>query len=106
MTSKKPASQKRAKPPLKSDYTKQFSKDWIRLSRSGRYDLQRLKEAMLLLIADDAPLPPEYLDHGLAGKWADFRECHIGGDFLLVYQRINDAVIFAAAGTHSELFGK
>ena len=47
--------------------------------------MRRLKEAMLLLIANDGPLPPEYLDHELGGDWRGFRECHIGGDFLLIY---------------------
>ncbi len=60
---KKPASNKRVPLPRASDYTKIFLKDWERLSRSGRYDLKRLKEAMLLLIANDAPLGPEWLDH-------------------------------------------
>ena len=50
MTSKKPAASKRATPPRACDYTKTFLKDWDRLSHSGRYDLKRLKEAMLLLI--------------------------------------------------------
>lgn len=48
--------------------------------------MRRLKEAMLLLIANDGPLGPEWLDHALKGDWADHRECHIVGDFLLVYQ--------------------
>lgn len=65
MTSKKPASSKRASPPSACDYTKSFLKDWERLSRSGRYDLKRLKEAMLLLIANDVSLGPEWLDHPL-----------------------------------------
>ena len=47
----------------------------------------QLKEAMLLLIANDVPLGPEWLDHALKGEWADHRKCHIGGDFLLIYQR-------------------
>jgi len=110
MTSKKPASSKRATPPKACDYTKTFFKDWERLSRSGRYDLKRLKEAMLLLIAHDAPLghdaplAPEWLDHPLKGDWADHRECHIGGDFLLIYRLEGDTLIFVRAGTHSELF--
>ena len=45
------------------------------------------KEAMLLLIANDVSLGPEWLDHALKGEWADHRKCHIGGDFLLIYQR-------------------
>jgi len=41
---------------------------------------------MLLLIANDAPLGAEWVDHPLKGDWADHRECHIGGDFLLAYK--------------------
>jgi mRNA interferase YafQ len=105
MTSKKPAQQKRAKLPRRSDRTSRFVKDWERLSHSGRYDMRHLKEIMLLLIANDAPLPPEYRDHELVGEWAGFRECHIGGDFLLIYDlRQEDSVVFARAGTHAELF--
>lgn len=103
------AAAKRAALPRASDFTKAFAKDWERLSRSGRYDMRRLKEAMLLLIAKDAPLGPEWLDHPLKGEWAGFRECHIGGDFLLIYE-IDDSVgkggtvIFVRAGTHADLF--
>lgn len=104
MTSKKPASRKRAALPRACDYTKAFHKDWERLSRSGRYDLNRLKEAMLLLIANDAPLGPEWRDHPIKGDWADHRECHIGGDFLLIYHLDGDTVIFVRAGTHADLF--
>jgi len=46
MTSKKTAASKRAALPRASDYTKSFLKHWERLSRSGRYDMHRLKEAM------------------------------------------------------------
>jgi mRNA interferase YafQ len=59
MTSKKPASSKRANLPRASDYTKEFLKDWKRLSHSGRYDINRLKEAMALLTGNDGPLPPK-----------------------------------------------
>ncbi len=65
MTSEKPAKLKRAVLPRTSDSTKVFRQDWERLSHAGRYDLRRLKEAMLLLIANDAPLGPEWQDHPL-----------------------------------------
>ncbi len=99
-----PASAKRASRPRAAAYTRQFSKDWERLSRSGRYDMRQLKEAMLLLIANDGPLGPEWLDHPLKGAWADHRECHIGGDFLLIYQIDGNHLNFVRAGTHAELF--
>jgi len=68
MTSKAAASSKRAVLPRASDHTKSFLRDWERLSRSGRYNMKHLKEAMLLLIANDGPLGPEWLDHLLKGN--------------------------------------
>lgn len=101
---------KRAAAPRASDYTKAFLKDWERLSRSGRYDMRRLKEAMLLIVANDGPLGPEWRDHPLKGDWAGHRECHIGGDFLLAYKIDDggrtDQVVFVRAGTHAELFSE
>ena len=109
MASKRPADDRRAKAPRRSDYTRTFLKDWQRLSRSGRYDMTRLKLVMLLLIANDEPLGREWLDHALTGNWATHRECHVGGDFLLIY-RIDatydpEQIVFVRAGTHSDLFG-
>jgi mRNA interferase YafQ len=108
MTSKKTAGSKRTALPRASDHTNRFAKDWDRLAASGRYEMNRLKEVMLLLIANDHPLGPEWLDHALKGKWADHRECHIGGDFLLIYQLQgtgnHEILSFVRAGTHAELF--
>ena len=101
---KKAAASKRASLPRAADYTKTFLKDWHRLSHFGRYDMVRLKEAMILLIANDKPLGVEWLDHALKGEWADQRECHIGGDFLLIYQVEGNVINFVRSGTHSELF--
>lgn len=90
--------------PRTSDYTKSFIKDWERLSRSGRFNMNKLKEVMLLLIANDGPLGAEWLDHALKGDWSDHRECHVGGDFLLIYQIDENQLIFVRCGTHAELF--
>jgi mRNA interferase YafQ len=105
---KKAPRDKRAVLPRASDRTKAFVKDWTRLTHSGRFDMKRLKEVMLALIANDALLGPEWLDHALVGDWADHRECHVGGDFLLIYQLqgsgANEQIIFVRVGTHAELF--
>lgn len=71
--------------------------------------MNRLKEAMTLLIGNDGAFPAEWKDHALTGNWDGHRECHIGGDFLLIYT-LDDAgkhglVVFVRTGTHSELFG-
>ena len=108
MTSKRTAASKRTPLPRAADYTKSFLKDWERMTRAGRYDMNRLKEAMLHLIANDAPLGPEWLDHPLGGDWEGHRECHIGGDFLLAYKLDGRAkhglIVFVRAGTHADLF--
>jgi len=107
----KGARDKRAVHPRAAKYTKAFSKDWERLSGSGRYDMHRLKSVILLLIANDAPLSAEWKDHPLKGGWAGYRECHIGGDFLLIYL-IDDSegkggtAYFARIGTHADLFNE
>jgi mRNA interferase YafQ len=90
-------------------FTKSFHKDTERLTRSGRTNVQQLKAVMLLLIANDAPLGAEWKDHALKGEWSGHRECHVGGDFLLIYY-LDDSngpsglIVFVRAGTHSELF--
>ncbi|WP_318828435.1 type II toxin-antitoxin system YafQ family toxin [Burkholderia cepacia] len=104
MSLKKSASSKRTSLPLSSDVTKQFRKDWERLSNSGRYDMKHLKEVMSRLVANEGPLPAEYSDHPLNGEWIDHRECHIGGDFLLIYRISKTEVVFVRSGTHAELF--
>ncbi|MGQ0545829.1 MAG: type II toxin-antitoxin system YafQ family toxin [Betaproteobacteria bacterium] len=94
--------------PRKSGHTKQFVKDWRRLKRSGRYPMQELEVVMRLLTESRDPLPPQYLDHPLKGEWKDFRDCHIRGDWLLIYRITETAdgeeVIFTRTGSHAELF--
>ncbi|MCF4995519.1 type II toxin-antitoxin system mRNA interferase toxin, RelE/StbE family [Pseudomonas syringae] len=50
-------------------------------------------------------LAAEYLDHALTGDWSGFRECPIGGDFLMIYENTrSDLITFVDLGSHSELF--
>ncbi len=108
---KRPTNERRARAPRKLDYGRAFIKDWETLSRSGRYNMRQLKEAMLLIVANDAPLGPEWKNHPLRGGWEGFLECHIGGDFLLIY-KVDDTigpsgvVTFIRAGTHGDLFNE
>lgn len=95
---------KRAARPKSVTYTPEFKKSWDRYNRAGRRDMNVAREVMALLFLGN-PLPPEYLDHELKGDWEGSRECHIGGDFLLVYQDHGELLIFVDLGSHSELFG-
>ena len=49
-------------------------------------------------------LPPESKDHCLHGEWSDFRELHLGGDTLLIYQTDEDTVYLTRLGSHTQLF--
>ena len=108
MTSKRTAASKRASLPRAADYAKSFLKDWERLSRSGRYDMNRLKEVMLSLVSNDGPPDAQWLDHALGGEWVGHRECHVGGDSLLLYRQGDHGnhglVVFVRTGTHGEMF--
>lgn len=108
MSLQKTAKSKRTNPPREFTRTKAFKKDWQRLTHSGRYNMNDLKSVMLMLIENSTPLAKEWLDHPLTGQWINHRECHIGGDFLLIYKldtnNGDEKVIFVRAGTHAELF--
>lgn len=94
--------------PRTAAFTRQYEKDFRGLIHSGRYNMARLKEAMALLVANAGPLPPEWRDHALLGRWSKegHRELHVEGDLLLIYRFSSDGteVLFTRAGTHSQLF--
>lgn len=97
---------KRANQPLDIEKSRQFKKDWESLNRSGRYNMNELMRVVLLLASNTGPLPTEYGDHPLIGNYKGFRDCHIGGDFLLIYKIEGDTLYLTRTGTHAELFGK
>jgi mRNA interferase YafQ len=82
--------------------TSQFQKDLKRASRQGR-DLGRQKEVLEMLTIPE-PLPEQYRDHKLKGKWQDFRECHIAPDWLLIYTISDFELRPTRLDTHAELF--
>jgi mRNA interferase YafQ len=87
--------------------TTAFRRDFKREKRGQhRRDLDSLISGTISLLAEDKPLPEKSRDHGLGGTWADFRECHLKPDLLLIYCK-PDAVVLQLVrlGSHSELFG-
>ena len=84
--------------------TSLFKKTY-KLAKKRGFDLSLLHEPIIIL-AKGEPLPPKYRDHQLQGKLSAFRECHIKGDWLLVYRIIEDKLILSlhSTGTHSDIF--
>ena len=46
-----------------------------------------------------------YRPHRLSGEWADYWECHVAFDWLLIYQVTDVELYLYRTGTHSDLFG-
>ena len=87
--------------------TKDFERSYKKIKNSGRLK-NRAKENLVEaidMLALGKKLPPEYRDHQLRGELKSYRECHIQGDLLLVYQiREHELLlILVDIGTHSYL---
>jgi mRNA interferase YafQ len=68
-------------------------------------EINKLSEVIGMII-NEQPLPPERNNHQLHGKWKDMLECHIQGDWVIVYE-IDPAVhtvTFHHTGGHSDLY--
>ena len=87
---------------LLSKPTTEFEKEYRRVKRRGK-DLAELKEVVRML-ANEEDLPAAYRDHALHGEWAGHRECHIEGDWLLIYKIEGKTLYLVRTGTHAELF--
>ena len=89
----------------KIEYTKSFQKGLKRAEKRG-FDLERLREVVEKLQQGET-LDERYRDHRLKGNKADYRECHIQPDWLLIYKIDNNVLILTlvATGSHSELLG-
>jgi mRNA interferase YafQ len=79
-------------------------KKTLKLAKKRGLDLSLLQEPIRLL-AKGEQLPPKYRDHQLQGKLAELRECHIKGDWLLIYCVFEDKLILSlhSTGTHADL---
>jgi mRNA interferase YafQ len=80
----------------------QFKKDFKKLRSSNR-DINVLKQAIQTLGGGEE-LPTSFRDHALTGNYRNCRECHLAGDWLLIYQRDAETLILIRTGSHSELF--
>lgn len=86
--------------------TKQFDKDANLCVRRG-YDTTKLREAISLL-SETGTLPQRFKPHKLTGEYKGAWECHIGPDWLMIYNKeITIKLIrLIRTGTHADLFRK
>lgn len=87
----------------------------LRFSTQYKKDAKRFRNqpkkmekvvALLQMLRDEIPIPEVYKPHLLTGNYAGCMECHIEGDFLLVWIDETDKLIgVLRLGSHSEIFG-
>lgn len=83
----------------------QYKKDLKRI-RNNPKKAQALLE-ILVMLENDIPIPDKYKPHILLNDYAGCMECHIQGDFLLIwFDPQTEDIDLLRLGSHSELFGK
>lgn len=84
-------------------FSTQYKKDFKRYKNQSQ-KLGKLLEVFRML-ENEIELPAELNAHKLLGKYKGCMECHIEGDFLLIWFDEESQIIdIVRLGSHSELF--
>ena len=86
------------------------------IENSFRDDTKRLYKRNIMVqdeiapivekLLNQEPLDPQYNDHPLKGDYAEYRDCHICADLVLVYKVQNDTLYLSRIGRHRDIFKK
>ena len=84
-------------------YSSQYKKDFKRYKNQPE-KLNKLLE-VLTMLAKGEQLPEQMHPHLLTGNYRGCMECHIMGDFLLIWiDQTEETIYLLRLGSHSELF--
>lgn len=84
-------------------YSKQARKDIKRIINNAT-KIEILRN-FIKKLEEDKPLPENSWPHPLDHQYKDCMECHMQGDFLLIWRDpINKIIQIVRIGSHSELF--
>ena len=84
--------------------TNRFEKE-LKLCKKRGYNMELIQKVISIL-SNTGKLPAKYKPHKLSGNYENCWECHIKGDWLLIWMQ-NDqelTLLFTNTGTHSDLF--
>ncbi|HVW71789.1 MAG TPA: type II toxin-antitoxin system YafQ family toxin [Candidatus Paceibacterota bacterium] len=79
-----------------------FHRELKRMLKRG-YDRAAFDDALSHL-RTNSPLPFSARPHKLSGRWKNHWECHLGFDWLLIYEVTDTEVVLVSTGTHADLF--
>ena len=82
-----------------------YKRDYRRAKAGARRgQLDDLLGEVIAMLAADERLPSRFHDHALAGRWKDFRDCHVRPDLVLIYRKPDGKTLeLVRLGSHSEL---
>ena len=75
----------------------------LKLAKKRGKNLGKLK-VILNLLQTEKSLLAKHCNHKLSGNYKDHWECHIEGDWLLIYLPTSGAISLVRTGTHADLF--
>ena len=85
-------------------FSTQYKKD-VKRFRHQPKKMEKVAE-ILRKLRDEEPIPEINRPHMLTGNYAGCMECHVEGDFLLIWIDETEKLIgVLRLGSHSELFG-
>jgi addiction module RelE/StbE family toxin len=85
---------------MKITFHKSFTKQAEKLKPAQK---KRFREALLLF--EESPYHESLYNHALTGEWLGHRSISFGGDWRAHYiPQGEDAALFVAVGTHSQLY--
>ena len=82
--------------------TSRFKRDYKLAVKRGK-NIGKLLQVVQRL-ASGEKLEARFRDHPLEGEYQDCRECHIEGDWLLIYMITPKELILIRTGRHADLF--
>ncbi len=84
--------------------SRRFEKE-LKLCKKRGLDMAAF-ETVLKLLRENGELPAQFRPHKLSGSFAGCWECHIKGDWLLIWEQNDYQLLLRLihTGTHSDLF--
>ena len=85
-----------------------FSSQYKKDAKRYRNQPKKMAKVMEILrkLRDEEPIPEINRPHLLTGNYAGCMECHVEGDFLLIWiDETEKQIGVLRLGSHSELFG-
>ncbi len=56
------------------------------------------------MLVSGQPLDERHRDHAPGGTYRGTRDCHVGPDWVLIYELTDDELVLIRTGTHADLF--